>query len=303
MAISDIYNKILIRILKKTFPIWQKLGFHITPNHFYQPVPDTRTLKNDVWNKHSEMPGININTDGQLNLLSTFFIKFKQEYDKFPLGKTAIPYEYYVNNNGFESVDGEILYCMIRYFKPRKILEIGSGNSTYLSAKAVLKNREDNNHTCELIAIEPYPIDVLKTGLPGLSKLVPQKVQDVPLSVFCKLKENDILFIDSSHILKIGSDVQYEYLEILPRLNRGVIVHIHDIFLPAEYKKEWVLKNHQFFNEQYLLQAFLTFNDCFEVLWAGSYMHLIYPDKLEEAFGSYKRNKAWPGSFWIRKVK
>lgn len=302
MTISDIYNKILMRILKKTFSIWQKLGFHITPNHFYSPVPDTRTLKNDVWDKHSEMSGININTDGQLNLLSTFFIKFKQEYDKFPLGKTAIPYEYYVNNNGFESVDGEILYCMIRYFKPRKILEIGSGNSTYLSAKAVLKNEEDNC-TCELIAIEPYPNDVLKTGLPGLSKLVPQKVQDVPLSVFSELKENDILFIDSSHILKIGSDVYYEYLEILPRLNRGVIVHIHDIFLPAEYKKEWVLKNQQFFNEQYLLQAFLTFNDCFEVFWAGSYMHLIYPDKLEEAFCSYKRNKAWPGSFWIRKVK
>jgi hypothetical protein len=117
------------------------------------------------------------------------------------------------------------------------------------------------------------------------------------------LEENDILFIDSSHVLKIGSDVQYEYLEILPRLNKGVIVHIHDIFLPAEYRKEWVLKDHIFWTEQYLLQAFLAFNDNFEILWAGSYMHLKHPDKLEVAFNSYRRNERWPGSFWIKKIR
>jgi len=133
--------------------------------------------------------------------------------------------------------------------------------------------------------------------------LIPKKVQDIPLSEFKKLSENDILFIDSSHVLKIGSDVQYLYLEVLPRLNKGVIVHAHDIFLPAEYPKEWVLKNYIFWNEQYLLQAFLAFNNSFEVLWAGSYMHLRHPDKLEEAFSSYKRDKIWPSSFWIRKIK
>lgn len=104
-------------------------------------------------------------------------------------------------------------------------------------------------------------------------------------------------------MLKIGSDVQYLYLEVLPRLNKGVIVHIHDIFLPAEYKKGWILKDRHFFNEQYLLQAFLAFNDSFEVLWAGSYMHLRHPDKLETSFNSYKKNESWPGSFWIRKIK
>jgi len=119
---------------------------------------------------------------------------------------------------------------------------------------------------------------------------------------FGKLKENDILFIDSSHVLKIGSDVQYEYLDILPRLSKGVIVHVHDIFLPAEYPKEWVLKDYIFWTEQYLLQAFLAFNDSFEVLWAGHYMHLKYPNKLEDAF-SYKRDERLPGSFWMRKIK
>jgi hypothetical protein len=190
---------------------------------------------------------------------------------------------------------------MIRHFKPKKIFEIGSGNSTYLAAQAVLKNKEENGKGCELIAFEPYPNDVLRAGFPGLSKLIPTKIQNIALSKFSELKENDILFIDSSHVLKIGGDVQYEYLEILPRLNKGVIVHIHDIFLPAEYPKEWVLKKYRFWTEQYLLQAFLASNSAFEVLWGGSYMHLKHPDKLEAAFASYKREVRWPGSFWMRR--
>jgi len=291
-------------IFKKLFTLWQKLGFHITINDYYEPIPDTRTLKDDLWQKPSELVGIDMNEEGQINLLSMFSSKFKEEYESFPRNKTSIPYQYYVNNGAFESVDGEILYCMIRHFKPKKIFEIGSGNSTYLSAQAILKNEEeDNDYECELVAIEPYPNDILKAGFPGLSKLIPKKVQDIPLSEFKKLSENDILFIDSSHVLKIGSDVQYEYLEILPRLNKGVIVHAHDIFLPAEYPKEWILKDYRFWTEQYLLQAFLSFNDSFEVLWGGSYMHLRHPDKLEEAFSSYKRDERWPGSFWIRRIK
>jgi len=299
------FKRIANKINKKLFfTLWEKLGFHITINDYYEPIPDTRTLKDDLWQKPSELVGIDMNEEGQINLLSMFSSKFKEEYESFPRNKTSIPYQYYVNNGAFESVDGEILYCMIRHFKPKKIFEIGSGNSTYLSAQAILKNEEeDNDYECELVAIEPYPNDILKAGFPGLSKLIPKKVQDIPLSEFKKLSENDILFIDSSHVLKIGSDVQYEYLEILPRLNKGVIVHAHDIFLPAEYPKEWILKDYRFWTEQYLLQAFLSFNDSFEVLWGGSYMHLRHPDKLEEAFSSYKRDERWPGSFWIRRIK
>ncbi|MEA3254644.1 MAG: class I SAM-dependent methyltransferase [Candidatus Altiarchaeota archaeon] len=299
--ISKLYNLFLRLFIKKSFPIWQRIGFHITRNHFYEPVPDTRTLKDDLWQKQSELIGIDMNEEGQINLLSKFSSKFKEEYESFPRNKTSVPYQYYVNNGAFESVDGEILHCMIRCFKPRKIFEIGSGNSTYLSAQAVLKNREDDGHECELISIEPYPNDVLKAGFPGLSKLMTNKIQDIPLSKFNELKENDILFIDSSHVLKTGGDIQYEYLEILPRLNKGVIIHVHDIFLPAEYHKKWVLQDYRFYTEQYLLHAFLTFNSVFEVLLGGSYMHLKHPEKLEATFSSYKREERWPGSFWMRK--
>lgn len=289
---------------KKAFSLFQKLGYHITPNHFYHPIPDTTKLKDDLWTKHSELVGISINESKQLELLSLFEAKFKNEYEQFPRGKTDKPYEFYLGNGPFESVDAEILYSMIRHFKPRRIYEIGSGFTTYLSAQAMLKNtKDDSSYQCELVAIEPYPNEILKGGFPGLSRLIAREVQDVPLSEFKKLEENDILFIDSSHVLKIGNDVQYEYLEILPRLNKGVLIHIHDIFLPAEYPKKWVKELHRFWTEQYLLQAFLAFNDSFEVLWAGSYMHLNHPDKLERAFSSYNKGKALPGSFWLRRVK
>jgi len=103
--------------------------------------------------------------------------------------------------------------------------------------------------------------------------------------------------------LKIGSDVQYEYLEILPRLRKGVLVHSHDIFLPSEYPIEWVLKNHLFWNEQYILQAFMAFNRSFEVVLAASYIHMTHPEWLESAFSSYDRITRWPGSFWMSRVR
>lgn len=298
----SILNKFPRFFFSKSFSFWQKLGFHVIPNHYYEPIPDTSKLKNDVWLKQSELIGINKNAQSQLDLLNMFSSYFKQEYEKFPRSKTSLQHQYYVNNRAFESVDGEVLYCMIRHFKPRRIFEIGSGNSTYLSAQAALKNKKDHHVDCDLVAFEPYPNNTLKIGFPGLTKLVVTKVQDIPLSTFAQLKEDDILFIDSSHVLKIGGDVQYEYLEILPRLSKGVIVHIHDIFIPSEYPKNLVLNNHKFWTEQYLLQAFLAFNNSFEVLWAGSYMHLNHSDKLETAFNSYKSEERWPGSFWIRKT-
>ena len=236
--------------------------------------------------------------------MSLFKSKYKSEYDNFPLNRTSNPKKYYVNNTSFGSVDAEILFCMIRFFKPHRILEIGSGYSTLLSAQAILTNKmEDKSYDCELIAIDPYQCDVLKNKVPGVSKVINKRVQDVHFSEFQKLRKNDILFIDSTHVLKIGSDVHYEYLEVVPRLNKGVIIHSHDILLPAEYHKKWILENHLFWNEQYLLQSFLAFNKVFKVLWASSYMRLKHEKILVDAFGSYSSEKYWPVSFWMRRLK
>lgn len=278
------------------FHLWEKKGIHITPNYFDQPIPDTRTLKDSLWSKKSQMVGIDMNERVQMKFLQEICPKYKEEYDKFPLYEAEKPCQYYVYNGKFGEVDGDIYYCMIRYYKPKRIFEIGAGYSTYLAAQACLKNRSESGRTTDLIAIEPYPNSCLRHGFPGLSKLIQKKVEEIDLGFFDKLEENDILFIDSTHVAKINSDVCYEYLELLPRLNKGVIVHSHDIFLPAEYPKDWVLKKYRFWNEAYLLQAFLEFNTAFEVLWAGNYMKLNHPDKMKSMFRSYASQ-----SFWIRK--
>jgi predicted O-methyltransferase YrrM len=258
----------------------QHVGLHLTPNHFYEPVPDTRAISDSYWNQKSEMPGIDMNEPGQLELLARFS-EYKTEYGTLELSRS------------FGSVDAEVLYSMVRSFKPSQIIEIGSGHSTSITVQATKRSALPSTLTC----IEPYA----EFPMEGVAKLIREQVQAVPLQEFQTLRENDILFIDSSHVLKEASDVMYEYLEILPRLNKGVIVHIHDVFLPFPYPRAWVADDLRFWNEQYLLQAFLAFNKAFEVLWAGSWMAVNHCDNLKSAFQSFTE-KSRPGSFWIRKT-
>jgi predicted O-methyltransferase YrrM len=242
--------------------------------------------------------------ESQLELLENFERNFKREYDGFRENKSAEVQGFFLNNKGFLRVDAEILYSFVRYFKPKRIVEIGSGFSTYVTAQAVEMNKgEDVGYECDFTAIEPYPRNFMKRGIPGLSRLVESKIQDVPWMEFTKLQKGDILFIDSTHVLKIGSDVQYEYLEIIPRLNPGVIIHVHDIFLPQDYPREWVMYKHWFFTEQYLLQAFLAFNGSFEVLWASNYMRINHPEALKKAFRSYEAVSLPPSSLWMKRTK
>lgn len=281
----------------KTFRLFQALGFHVTPVHFYEPIPDTRELSTRLWERPSELPGVDLNEAAQLALLKSFVERFKSEYDQLPRTPTDDPTRFHFQNTSFYSVDAEALYCFIRGFQPRRMIEIGSGMSTLLAAEALRRN----GNGCDYSVIDPYPDKRIK-GVREISRVIPQPVQDVPVSEFQALGENDILFIDSSHVLRIGSDVQYEFLEILPRLKPGVIIHVHDIFLPAEYHRHWVMNEFRFWTEQYLLQAFLAFNKSFEVLFAASYLHMRHSDKLTAAFSSYDKKICWPGSFWLRKL-
>ncbi|MEB3189903.1 MAG: class I SAM-dependent methyltransferase [Snowella sp.] len=283
------------------FDLWQSHGFHIKPLSFYSPLPNTQELPDELWSKKFDCPGVMWNEFAQLELLGLFSQKYRQEYEGFPRSKPSGKPCFYFGNVSFESVDAEILYCMVRSYGPSRVVEIGSGYSTLLAAEALNKNLEEGRPG-ELTAIEPFPPSFLKEELPFPIKLLNQPVQSVPLNFFTSLKANDILVIDSSHVCKIGSDVQYEFLEILPHLAPGVIIHIHDIFLPVEYPQNWIKKEHRFWNEQYLLQAFLSFNSAFEILWAGSYMHVHHSAKLETAFNSYSAEHNWPASFWIKRV-
>ena len=289
-------------MIKRSFRFWQSLGIHVVRNHYYQPVPDTRTLKDDLWVVPAEMPGIDFRDHEQLTLLSRFKEKYGREYGAFPRTATSSASDYYVNNGRYESVDGEILYGMVRELKPKLMLEFGAGFSTLAAAQAFRLNlAEDPGYVYEFVSVDPEPDAVIHKTVPEITRLEKGLAQETPPSRFMELRANDILFIDSSHVLKIGSDVHYLFLHILPRLNPGVIVHIHDIFLPAEYPKDWIMGHLRFYNEQYLLQAFLTYNSAFEILWAGAYMHLKHPAQLRDAIKSYDCNCHCPGSVWIRR--
>jgi hypothetical protein len=165
-------------------------------------------------------------------------------------------------------------------------------------------NGTETGHGPHLTAIDPYPWESYREGIPGLSQLIDKKVQEVDLTTFTSLEAGDILFIDSSHVLREGNDVQYEYLEILPRLAPGVLVQLHDISLPRRYPRVY-FDSQLYWNEQYLLQAFLAFSQRFEVLWPGNYMMLKYPEKVCAAFPEVHRMRkhyplSEPTAFWIQ---
>jgi len=292
---------------QRTFEFLQRFNVHLLHKRFYSPIPDTKVLeaREDLWEEEMELVGVDLNVEGQLNLQENVFPRFLGEC-QFPLKKTSTPHEYYIANAAFEFVSAAVLHCMVRHFSPRTLIEVGSGNSTYVSARAGIMNEADG-HTMKLIAIEPYPNEILRKGFPGLSELISQKAEDVDSSFFAQLEDSDILFIDSSHVVRIGGDVTFLYLEVLPRLKTGVIVHFHDIFFPKHYPKDWILQRRAFWSEQYLLQAFLTYNTHFEVLWCGSYMYRKYLDSLRSIFPSIQglgfHENYFSSSIWMRKAR
>jgi predicted O-methyltransferase YrrM len=278
--------------------------YHILKRHFYLPIPEVEDLKYEA---ESKLIGIDMNDKGQLKLIENILNNYKEEFNQFPIHKTEThkPTDYHLINGGFMAIDGNVYYALVRYLKPRTIVEIGSGNSTLLIHHAIQKNIEQGHRKSNLICIEPYPPNYLKENLSFLTELKESKIQDVPFEFFEDLKEDDILFIDSTHALRSGGDVWYEYCEILPRLKSGVYVHIHDISLPKPYPRTY-FENKLYWNEQYLLQAFLTYNTKFEIMWAGNYLLEKYKDLIINSFQpeyNLMREKypfSEPSSLWMR---
>ncbi|MFI5175468.1 MAG: hypothetical protein ACHQKY_11455, partial [Terriglobia bacterium] len=175
------------RLANKYFQFWEAHGFHITPVHFHQPIPDTRTLSDDLWTRESGLAGVDMNETGQLRYLHEIFPSFKSEYDLIPTTPTDCAHEFYLQNGAFGETDAYVLYCMVRHFKPSLILEVGSGFSSRLLAQTALRNGNT-----ELICIDPHPGAVVANGFPGLTSLIPKKVQEVGMGLFGRLGARDI---------------------------------------------------------------------------------------------------------------
>jgi hypothetical protein len=282
-----------------------KEGFLPLPIHFHSPIPDIYDLeKRKIWDVRSELKGVNLRVNEQIGLLKKLSSNFFEEC-QWPLQPTVNESEFYLQNQSFSYGCAASTHCMIRQFKPRTIIEIGSGMSSRVISKAAQLSRFKNGYYSNYIIVDPYPAKLIKTRVVEMKELIESRVELLDMSFFEQLKENDILFIDSSHSVKTGGDVNYLFLEILPRLAPGVIVHIHDISIPYEYSKTYATSEtfRQFWTEQYLLQSFLCFNSEFEVLLAMHYLMTDHRELFQEVFPHYNPDvhPFVSSSFWIRR--
>ena len=272
-----------------------KIGVFPVRNHYYEPQFDYSKNKRPL-TQDRHLPGIDWNTEEQLNMLNHF--TYAQELVDTPQKKPDT-LQFYFNNGAFESGDAEYWYQLVRAIKPKRIFEAGCGNSTLMAIKAIHRNQEEiSGYKCNHVCIEPFEVPWLETT--GAT-IVRKKIEDLGAAYFSELEENDILFIDSSHIIRPQGDVLFEYLELLPTLNSGVIVHIHDIFSPENYLKEWLEDEVRFWNEQYLLEAFLSHNKDWKIIGALNYLHHNFYEKLKSV-APFLTHAREPGSFYIKKI-
>jgi predicted O-methyltransferase YrrM len=275
------------------------------PGHFYSPIPSREEiLKREVElfdNPQTGLEGIDLNEEQQLDLLRCLCIY----YEEFPyLDKTNTGLRYYLDNNYYFDSDALFLYSMMRKFKPNRIIEIGSGFSSALMLDTRDYFLEKNT---ALYFIDPHPtrlLSVLKESDKESIEMITTSVQDVNMEIFQQLTENDFLFVDSSHVAKIGSDVNFILFEILPKLKKGVLVHVHDIFYPFIYPKEWVLKGRAW-NEVFMLRAFLQYNTTFKIILFNTFLEKYHADWFNTNMPlCLTQRSEWfskCGSIWLRK--
>lgn len=256
-------------------------GYHIRPIHYYEPLPDFSSITAEQINQRRTHPGIDFHWEQQIALL----VELARYSDEL----RALEFDF--DNDYFGGLDAAIYYALIRHLQPQRIIEIGGGYSTHIAGKALAANRKG-----KLVCIEPYPERLNGSGV----ELIQKRVEELDVEFFSRLEANDILFIDSSHTVKFRSDVCYEFLEVLPRLARGVWVHVHDIFFPHDYPAEWLINRRLALNEQYLLEAFLSFNKTFAPQLANYWLCLDHPEVTAHIWANGGNRSS---SFWMKRVE
>jgi hypothetical protein len=271
----------------------------VPPGHFYSPLPsieEVRRNEEKIFHRvPDKIPGIDLNEEGQLSL----FNEFKEYYRQQPFkAKKQKNLRYFFDNLAYPHGDAIFLYCFIRHLRPKRIIEVGSGFSSCVT----LDTNEiffGNSISCTFI--DPYPqslLSLIKEEDKKTIKIIPRNLQDIDISLFSELAENDILFIDSTHVSKINSDVNFIFFEVLPMLRKGVHIHFHDICYPFEYPKEWIYQGIAW-NENYFLRAFLQYNNAFSIRFFTTYMYHFHHNLLQNEMPLCMIN--FGGSMWIRK--
>jgi Methyltransferase domain len=270
------------------------------PGHYYSPIPSHEQLKareHVIWGTMPRgLPSIDLNEEGQLAL----FNEFQTYYEDMPFGdKPRQDLRYYFENNWFSYTDAIVLHCMIRHLKPRRIIEIGSGFSS-----AVILDTNDlflaGNIECTFIEPNPDRLQsLLRDSDRKRHRLISTELQDVDLNLFKTLSANDILFVDSSHVAKVHSDVNRIIFDIMPILDNEVSVHFHDVFFPFEYPKDWIYQGIAW-NEAYLLRAFLQYNNAYQIQFFNSYLVHSHRELFVSHMPLCLKNPG--GSIWLKKI-
>jgi hypothetical protein len=275
----------------------------VPPGHFYSPIVDARAIaaeRERLWPAQPVVAGVDWNDAGHRELLTRDFPRHLPLYDypeSLPDGPDLV--DYYTRNPQFSWLDARALFVLLHAWRPRRIIEVGSGYSSLLIADV---NRRWFGGGIPVTCVEPYPRAFLRNRIDGISRLIESRVQDVPVAEFAALGAGDILFIDSSHVTKTGSDVNRLYFDVLPTLAPGVRIHIHDIFLPHDYPPAWAIDENRSWNEQYLVRALLMYSTALRVEFGCAYAFHTFPDLVVKALAHPKGHGFGGGSLWLTKV-
>lgn len=288
-------RKFGVNRLPKTSLKLKQIGVFPIRDHYYEPLFNDKHLLSPL-DLDRELPGLEFNSKYQIKFLEELtFSKELIELNLTQQAKTDI--DFCIQNGEFGSGDADFLYQFIRKVQPKKIIEIGSGNSTKIARLAIENNKLDTGQEAVHICIEPYEQPWLH-NLTGIL-LIRSRVEKLKFDWSSELSEGDLLFIDSSHMIRPQGDVLYEYLQIIPKLSKGVYVHIHDIFTPKDYPKSWVIDSVRLWNEQYLLEALLSNTNRYDIVASLNYLKHHHYDQLSKVCPYITKDRE-PGSFYFR---
>jgi hypothetical protein len=290
-------SRALVSAYKLFRRLLEKLGLQVVVKTFYSPIPVLSSLPESVWERKSELAGIEFDLERQLHFLETELAPYLAEFAA-PEKPTGRANEFFLENGSYGPVDADLLHAVVRHARPSRIVELGSGYTTLVIAAACRLNEREGARV-DYRVFDPFP-SVASPGLPGLTELSTKRAEDLPPELFRELRGGDLLVVDTTHTVKLHGDVNHIVLDILPTVGEGTIVHFHDVFLPWEYPRVWAEDYGLFWSEQYLLQAFLALNAEFEVVCAANALVREYPDRLASVVRSW-RPGATPGAFWIRR--
>ena len=277
-----------------------KWEYSIRKFHYYEPLPEFSKITPDQVLQRRYSNCIDWHLDAQIDLVKELSV-YSTEIQKLA-NEQASDAKFDFFNEFYFELDAAIYYAFLRKVKPSTIIEIGCGYSTQIAAKAIAKNQQEEK-AGKIICIEPYPEPQLTEANLEI-QLIPGRVETIDMKVFEQLGADDILFIDSTHTVKFGSDVCREILDILPVVSSGVWIHFHDIFFPYDYPPKWLIEQRRAWNEQYMLEAFLAYNHSFEVVLANHWLSVDYPQEVAKLWTGvldWKDPYHHCGSLWLRK--